>query len=411
MVSEGRSFRRPSREMGPSSQDPVGHGPSHQLHRRAHVVLVRPGVAVSDHARQLPEPGPAGPQRIQRADTARWRLFATPRIRQAAGRSTSPVGQRRRHVGARGKRGGVGLAREDRTAGSFKRVAQSGCQARWPTSRPTGAEGEAEDQSHPSYGGPTACRARFCVRRCFGSTGSRSVAPRSLNVFFYGNIFFEPLAIEDGRNLITFAQQDPVVAAGFCWPEDRQVLPREDLAGLQAGGQGTPGGVRRGSELPRHVPQPATTVSQRLPVRAGPMSWDIPKDSCVVVRTFCGSAREAHMVERKLMRQFFFLSMLIVGVLAAVAYLVWSVITTLYRDWQMGKDVDKIKAESETRRSQRQEEAARRAGQRVRAQFWRGVCRLPARCVLQVRTCPRSARRTVRPCVAAGQRGGPVQLL
>ncbi len=60
------------------------------------------------------------------------------------------------------------------------------------------------------------------------------------------------------------------------------------------------------------------------------------------------------------MRQFFFLSMLIVSVLAAVAYFAWSVITTLYRDWEMGKDVDKIKTESAARRRARQEEAVRR---------------------------------------------------
>jgi hypothetical protein len=60
------------------------------------------------------------------------------------------------------------------------------------------------------------------------------------------------------------------------------------------------------------------------------------------------------------MRKFFFLSVVIVGGLSAVAYLAWSVIATLYRDWQMGKDVDKIKAESEARRKERKEEAVRR---------------------------------------------------
>jgi hypothetical protein len=60
------------------------------------------------------------------------------------------------------------------------------------------------------------------------------------------------------------------------------------------------------------------------------------------------------------MRQFFFLSMLIVGVLATIIYFTWSVVTTLYGDWQMGKDVDKIKAASAARRGKRHEEATRR---------------------------------------------------
>ena len=60
------------------------------------------------------------------------------------------------------------------------------------------------------------------------------------------------------------------------------------------------------------------------------------------------------------MRQFFFVSLLIVSVVATIGYFAWSLIATLYRDWQMGKDVNKIKAESETRRGKRQEEAARR---------------------------------------------------
>ena len=60
------------------------------------------------------------------------------------------------------------------------------------------------------------------------------------------------------------------------------------------------------------------------------------------------------------MRQFFFISMLIIAVFATVGYFVWSVVSSLYRDWQMGKDVNKIKAESAARRAQRNEEAARR---------------------------------------------------
>jgi len=60
------------------------------------------------------------------------------------------------------------------------------------------------------------------------------------------------------------------------------------------------------------------------------------------------------------MRQVFFISMLIIAVVATLAYFLWSVVTTLYRDWYMGKDVDKIKAESAVRRARRLEEASRR---------------------------------------------------
>ncbi len=60
------------------------------------------------------------------------------------------------------------------------------------------------------------------------------------------------------------------------------------------------------------------------------------------------------------MKRFFFVSVLFVTVLAGIAYFAWTIVSTLYRDWQMGKDVDKIKAESEVRRQRRREEAERR---------------------------------------------------
>ena len=60
------------------------------------------------------------------------------------------------------------------------------------------------------------------------------------------------------------------------------------------------------------------------------------------------------------MRQFFFVSVLIGGVLAGIIYFAWTIVSTLYRDWQMGKDVDEIQVASETRRQQRREEEARR---------------------------------------------------
>ncbi len=62
--------------------------------------------------------------------------------------------------------------------------------------------------------------------------------PAALNVFAYGDIFFEPLAIEDGRNLIAFTQQDPLVAAGFCWPTTAQVLPGKTWLAYRPVGKG-----------------------------------------------------------------------------------------------------------------------------------------------------------------------------
>jgi hypothetical protein len=60
------------------------------------------------------------------------------------------------------------------------------------------------------------------------------------------------------------------------------------------------------------------------------------------------------------MRRYFFLSMLILAALATAGYFIWTIVSTLYRDWHMGKDVDTIQAESKERRRQRQEEARQR---------------------------------------------------
>jgi hypothetical protein len=59
-------------------------------------------------------------------------------------------------------------------------------------------------------------------------------------------------------------------------------------------------------------------------------------------------------------RKFFFLSILIGGALAGIVYYLWLVVSALYRDWLMGRDVEQIQAESAARREQRRLEAARR---------------------------------------------------
>ena len=60
------------------------------------------------------------------------------------------------------------------------------------------------------------------------------------------------------------------------------------------------------------------------------------------------------------MRQYFFLLILILGVLSGIVYFAWLVVSALYRDWVMGKDVNRIRAEAESRRADRKEEGIRR---------------------------------------------------
>ena len=53
------------------------------------------------------------------------------------------------------------------------------------------------------------------------------------------------------------------------------------------------------------------------------------------------------------MRQLFFGGIVAFGVIAGIFYVLWTIVSTLYRDWDMGRDVDQIKAESEKRRRER----------------------------------------------------------
>jgi hypothetical protein len=61
---------------------------------------------------------------------------------------------------------------------------------------------------------------------------------KSLNVFYHGDVFFEPLELEAGRNLITFADRDPVVTAGFCWPETQELVQGKTFLAYRALGEG-----------------------------------------------------------------------------------------------------------------------------------------------------------------------------
>ena len=60
------------------------------------------------------------------------------------------------------------------------------------------------------------------------------------------------------------------------------------------------------------------------------------------------------------MRQFFFVSILIVAVVSGLVYYVWRVASALYDDWMLSKDYRKIQTESERRRKQREEENSQR---------------------------------------------------
>ena len=60
------------------------------------------------------------------------------------------------------------------------------------------------------------------------------------------------------------------------------------------------------------------------------------------------------------MRQFFFLSVLIVGIVATVIYFLWSIVANLYHNWSLGRGVHQLEAESRSRRQQREQEASDR---------------------------------------------------
>ncbi len=60
------------------------------------------------------------------------------------------------------------------------------------------------------------------------------------------------------------------------------------------------------------------------------------------------------------MRQFFFMGILIVGVLGGIIYFCWSIIVALYHDWVLGRHVGTIKANAEAERVKRGEEARKR---------------------------------------------------
>ena len=57
-------------------------------------------------------------------------------------------------------------------------------------------------------------------------------------MFYQGDVFFEPLELEAGRNLITFVDRDSVVTAGFCWPETQELARGKTFLAYRPLGKG-----------------------------------------------------------------------------------------------------------------------------------------------------------------------------
>lgn len=77
------------------------------------------------------------------------------------------------------------------------------------------------------------------------------------------------------------------------------------------------------------------------------------------------------------MKYFFLITIVIFGVVSGLAYFAWSVISSLYRDWELGRDVDQIERESIHRRRLREEAAKLRLDNGCDHQFDVVVIGLP----------------------------------
>ena len=77
------------------------------------------------------------------------------------------------------------------------------------------------------------------------------------------------------------------------------------------------------------------------------------------------------------MKHLFLLTILIGGTVAGLVYFAWSVISSLYRDWELGRDVGQIERESRQRRKQREEETRLRLDNGCDHVFDEAVAGLP----------------------------------
>ncbi|WP_290620925.1 MULTISPECIES: M14 family metallopeptidase [unclassified Arsukibacterium] len=62
--------------------------------------------------------------------------------------------------------------------------------------------------------------------------------PATVNSLYVGNQVYQPLTIADGRNVVTFAPAEQLLAAGFVWDENRQQIANKPLVMVQAVGRG-----------------------------------------------------------------------------------------------------------------------------------------------------------------------------
>ena len=88
--------------------------------------------------------------------------------------------------------------------------------------------------------------------------------------------------------------------------------------------------------------------------------WALPESLGTQIRCVETKLGPGRLCERTDMRQFFFMGILIFGVLAGIAYFCWSIIVALYHDWTLGRHVGTIKKQSEAERAKRVEEARKR---------------------------------------------------
>ena len=185
---------RAARPLGAAAQSRPAGRPARQLHRRAHLVSVRPGPALSGHAGRRQQSEPPGAARVQCAGAARRRL-RRPRGAGREGRGPSAaVGQRGRHADSDQAGGRVGHAEDGR---AVERPAETetgraeACRAsRRQTSRPPTRRPRLPAQpADPSPG-------VFLRAECFGEHWLTFGCGETLDVFYQGNVILTPPAFQ-----------------------------------------------------------------------------------------------------------------------------------------------------------------------------------------------------------------------
>ena len=77
------------------------------------------------------------------------------------------------------------------------------------------------------------------------------------------------------------------------------------------------------------------------------------------------------------MRQNYFLAVLVFAALAGVLYFVWLVLVSVYRHWQLTKDVSAIKASNASRRREKEEASQKRLDNGCEHAFGESIGGLP----------------------------------